>query len=346
MKRRLAETPRLIRVGALSGIGEVLKRRGIDPNDVLADLGMHPDTLADDDLLMDPTELVTLLERCADVAQLSHFPLEVAATQDSTFLGTLGLLLQTAETIGEALNELSAYHHIHAQTSSWVLTTIEDEAVLEFHLEVPHMSARQRRLGVELALGQCCRGISNLSEAGIYPAHVNVHFSRGKSASHYERFFRSPVEWEAASDSLVYPLSVLDRRLARSNARFHEAIRSQLTRSDGIAESVVLVREVRTIIRSLLPTGQCNADRVSRCLGFDKRTLQRHLRRDAGTTYWALLDKVRFESVEHYLENSEFSLKQVSEVAGYSDPSNFASAFRKRYGCSPRQWRAKHAAHP
>ena len=35
-------------------------------------------------------------------------------------------------------------------------------------------------------------------------------------------------------------------------------------------------------------------------------------------------------------------MTQLAYVAGYTDTSNFARAFQKRFGMSPRQWRDEH----
>jgi AraC-like DNA-binding protein len=75
----------------------------------------------------------------------------------------------------------------------------------------------------------------------------------------------------------------------------------------------------------------------------DKRTLQRYLREESDTTYQVLLDEVRFDMVENYLRDSSMPMTQLAYVAGFTDASNFARAFRQRYGVSPRKWREEHS---
>ncbi len=84
----------------------------------------------------------------------------------------------------------------------------------------------------------------------------------------------------------------------------------------------------------------------ARILKCTKRTLQRYLREEANTTYQSLLDEVRFDLVQQYLRNSYMPVTQIAYVAGFSDPSNFARAFRKRQGLSPRAWRLKYQDRP
>jgi AraC-like DNA-binding protein len=93
-----------------------------------------------------------------------------------------------------------------------------------------------------------------------------------------------------------------------------------------------------------LPTADYSLERIAQCYACDKRTLQRYLRDEADTNYQTLLDDVRFDLVQQYLRDSQMPVTQLTYVAGFSDPSNFARAFRKRFGMSPKQWREKHGA--
>jgi AraC-like DNA-binding protein len=67
--------------------------------------------------------------------------------------------------------------------------------------------------------------------------------------------------------------------------------------------------------------------------------VQRYLHDQADTTFQALLDDVRFELVTQYLRDSRMTVTQLAYVAGFTDPSNFTRAFRKRFGITPRRWR-------
>ncbi len=40
----------------------------------------------------------------------------------------------------------------------------------------------------------------------------------------------------------------------------------------------------------------------------------------------------------HLLENTEYTITEISTLLGYSDPSHFARAFRRRAGVSSREY--------
>jgi AraC-like DNA-binding protein len=134
---------------------------------------------------------------------------------------------------------------------------------------------------------------------------------------------------------VLLPAGALELALSGSNPSLHEAMRLQLD-TGGAASRV---QEIRTILRSLLPTGSYGLEQVARYYACDKRTVQRYLRDQADTTFQALLDDVRFDLVMQYLRDSRMTVTQLAYVAGFTDASNFTRAFRKRFGITPRRWR-------
>jgi AraC-like DNA-binding protein len=70
------------------------------------------------------------------------------------------------------------------------------------------------------------------------------------------------------------------------------------------------------------------------------RTLKRRLA-DQGTSFSALLDEVRRDRATLLLRAGELSVDEIGARLGYSDPANFARAFRRWTGSSPRAFRRK-----
>ncbi len=336
--------PPLVRVGAVQGIDQALRHFGCNADAVFGDLDLDPRLFRDGDKLVGIPEIARLLEHCARVTGCRYLPFHLAEHQDPSFLGNLGLLLQTAATLGELLEELQLYHQIHIQGASWQLETRGKTASLNILSDASQLTGLQDRLVVELALAQAWSMSKLIAGMRIPLERVRVRSPAGPERREYQRFFRAPVAFGSDVDGLDLPIEVLDRPVLPGNRELHELVRQRVAGSTLCSAVPDLAGEVRTIVRYLLPTGQCSIERVARCYGCDKRTLQRCLRRQCNTTYQALLDAVRFEMVTGYLRDTNISITQVADVAGYTDNSNFARAFRQHFGVSPRQWRSRHAA--
>lgn len=85
-----------------------------------------------------------------------------------------------------------------------------------------------------------------------------------------------------------------------------------------------------------------NLDEVAAKLFVSPRTLRRHLSEES-TSFQDLVNNLRQEMAEDYLSSTTLSIAEISDLLNYSDPSNFANAFKKRSGLSPLQFREKSA---
>jgi AraC-like DNA-binding protein len=338
------ESEQLIRIGVLQNLDRVLLQFGLDAEAELAKLDMNAGMLRDGELLTHASNIGAVLEHCARVTGCPDFSLRLAAVQDMSLAGVLGLFVQTASTLGEALQEICQYNHVHhAQPVTWRLQDLGNAATFDIFLDAEGLSPQQYKLAVDLGVSQGYRMIKTLSEGRV---RLNqVRFRRGDDKTQgmqdYRLFFQAPIEFNAEADGLVLPAGSLDLPLVHPDAQMHEAVRQQIS-PIGTDGEVSLVQEVRAIIHSLLPTGDYSLERIARCYACDKRTLQRYLRDEADTTYQVLLDDVRFDLVQQYLRDSQMPMTQITYVAGFADPSNFARAFRKRFGMPPKQWREQH----
>lgn len=60
-----------------------------------------------------------------------------------------------------------------------------------------------------------------------------------------------------------------------------------------------------------------------------------------GCTFQGLLDEVRQRDAQRLLSDPKLAIKQVADAVGYADPANFARAFSKWTGLSPKAWRER-----
>lgn len=100
-------------------------------------------------------------------------------------------------------------------------------------------------------------------------------------------------------------LERLEKMLNYLNMRFTEVISLQ-----DLADQVHLSREV------------C-------CRLFKKMT---------GKTITGYLEEYRVNKSFSLVQSGQYSMTQITEMVGFSNPSRFASAFRKRFGCNPGEY--------
>ena len=83
----------------------------------------------------------------------------------------------------------------------------------------------------------------------------------------------------------------------------------------------------------MLPLGRCSVDKVAQHLGVDRRTVHRHLAR-SGETFSSLVDEVRAELAEGYLQGRRGRFADVADLLGFSQLSSFSRWHKRQSGFS------------
>lgn len=78
-------------------------------------------------------------------------------------------------------------------------------------------------------------------------------------------------------------------------------------------------------------------DMMARDAGINVNTLQRQFRQLKGTTVFEYQRGRRLVRAREALEREGVTVSQAAWIAGYSSAANFATAFRRRFGMTPRQ---------
>ena len=89
---------------------------------------------------------------------------------------------------------------------------------------------------------------------------------------------------------------------------------------------------------SMLPTGEVSIDKLAKDLGFNKRVVQRKLSAE-NTTYKALLNTVREEFAEKYLNDTNISTKEIAFLLGFEESNSFMRAFKRWTGKNVSEYR-------
>ena len=98
---------------------------------------------------------------------------------------------------------------------------------------------------------------------------------------------------------------------------------------------------LQRILITYLRDGYPSVDLAAEICQTSTRTLQRRLG-DCGLSFSCLVDRARFDLAARLLTETDASSLEIAFETGYEDPSNFARAFRRLSGCSPRAYRCRH----
>ena len=330
----------LTRSGVIQGFDQIVQEFGVDPEALLRSVDLDTALLDRDDYWIATRKIAELSARAAEACQCAHLGLLLAARTKTPWLGPIGAFLQTSTTVAEAIADYVSHNSIHAQGLDWGLQLHGEYAWLTVSFDLPGLSAFEFRQMSDHTLATAVQVIRQLSGGRCQPARVEFAYPAPAERGVYRRLLGMPVTFEAPANSVVIRAEDLNLPMEKSDREIHAALENFISSLELDARSE-LSAQVRTIIRRLLPTGQCRLDTVAACFACDKRTLQRHLEA-TGSSYRELLENTRLELAQQYLEDPRLSLAQIAEVTGYSDPANFTRAFRQHHGMTPSAWRKKH----
>ncbi len=83
---------------------------------------------------------------------------------------------------------------------------------------------------------------------------------------------------------------------------------------------------------------------LARTVGTNERRLSELFREQTGTTVFGYLREQRLLMAARLLVQTNIPVQDMAEQIGYSTSSNFITAFRARFGCSPRRYRTMNGA--
>lgn len=67
--------------------------------------------------------------------------------------------------------------------------------------------------------------------------------------------------------------------------------------------------------------------------------LSKYFKQKTGENFSDYLTRVKMQKAAELLKGFEYKTYEVSTMTGYTNPKNFARAFKKFYGCTPREYR-------
>jgi len=313
-------------------IWDALKVDGIDADALFREVGLDPRLLTDPDARYGMQKTVKLWVLAVDRTGDPCFGLTVAAQWHPTTWHALGYAWLASGTLEEALNRLVRYSSMITTAGAFLL----EERSSDFRLTVrAQQSEMPRPDAVEDAvlanIVHMCRVTYG---ADLNPLRVGFsHLGRGCRGKRRE-YFGSPVEYGCVAsgidfdkDSLRKPLPSANAALAHANDRI---IAEYLPRLElGTMES-----RVKTVLVSLLPSGEATEESLAASMNLSRSSLQRRLREE-GTTYRAVLQEVRCELAENMLLDGRKTLNEVSFLLGFADLSAFSRAFKRWTGMAP-----------
>ena len=330
-----------IRSAGLRGLRDEVTALGGDADRYAQAADLDPTALDSDDVLITDVAAATVLEVAARDLDRPDLGLRVAARQDISMLGSLAVAIQHSPTLGEALDCTSRYLFVHGGSLSVSLGPDPDGDPEVAGLRYGPATADGPVQGTDLGVGFTHRTITYLHHGPYGLVGVDLPYEPVAPRSVYEEFFGAPVRFGRSDRAAVLrvPTRLTAHRLAGVNDTLRQLALAYLAAQSPSPHTTTVAPRVRAAVQESLGTGPVEVPAVARLLTMHHRTLQRRLEAE-GTTFGAIVEEVRRETVHRLLTRTDLPLGQVSAMAGFAEQSTLSRAVRRWWGRSPRQVRA------
>ena len=322
-------------------VARALRLQGVDPLDVLEEVGIDGAKAANPDWRVSHTDFNRLMNRCVELTGEEAFGLLAAEQLQPQVLHALGLAWLASDTVYDGLRRLVRFGKLVSTTLDLDLREEGDLVHIDLgrHVDMDDFAFANR----DYAVGMVVR-MSQLT-VGEFLAPVGVAIERPlpTTPERWEYMLSSRVDFDAKCTTISWsradimePLVTGDPALARVNDE-----QTQAYLDSFLAQTTS--REVVDKIIERLPDGPPSQQQIAESMHVSNRTLQRKLK-DEGTSFMDLLQDTRLQLARKYLRQRNRSVVETSYLLGFSEPSTFSRAFKRWTGVAPAEFRDSAAA--
>ena len=327
-----------VRAATLIGYIPVASSVGLDPYEMLREARISPSFLENPENRHAADQVVDLLEESAARAQCDSFGLLMAKRRSFPSIGPLSLLLEHVPTVDDVIRALQHYRRLMNDVITLEYALGRDIALLQL-ISAPGLGKPQI---LDLTVGMGYRVLTEVSGKRWAPEVIHLTRAPPEDPSIFHRFFSAPVEFNSGFNGFSCSTGSLRAPTLAAEPTLADHARLLLDLLPLPEENAPISDNVRRAIALHLPSGRASLERVSGDMGMNPRTLQRLLAVES-TSFGALLNEVRRDLAQNYLESSTQSIETVSALLGYSCASSFSRWFMSEFGKSPSAWRQEAA---
>lgn len=331
----------LIRAASLRGFVPLVSELGGDPDRLLEQFGITPETLRDEDGLVSITAHDRMLDAAAAELDCPDLGLRLAERQDLTILGPVARAIRSSSTATEALGFAAQFLFVHSP----VLTISIDEdpwgrrGVIALIYRKELAESPYSPQAIELGLGLFYRVAVQLLGQSTGLRSVEVPHGPLSPVDRYLGFFGADVKFDRPAAALCVDRRTLDAAFDTADDEIHLAALDHLTGAYP-DPTLTTAGRVRRLVSESLPGRVPDLAEVAEALSLHPRTLQRHLVVD-GTTYGQVVDDLRRDRAHRLITTTRLTFIQIADLVGFAEQSTLSHAVRRWFGCSPGQLRQR-----
>lgn len=320
----------------------LMQERGHEAEAVLAGSQLTLAVLQDTRAQIEAWQYAMLLGRANSLEGDRGLAYELGLRSQVTKHGFVGFGLISCSTLRDAIAFSERYFQARVPAFRSSLSIEGAEVVVTLHETIP--LGPHRAFIMDLVAVELCSLFAKImdmdpAKQGWLSTICVPHAEPPAYARYRDRI--PPFRFGQPAVQIRFPARMLDEPIATA-----DPVSVQLA-IERLEQEMARQAQDHTTSSQVLARLVCRDQRypdigdMAEMLHVSERTLKRRLQAE-GTSYQVLLDQVRQRDAMRLLGNPALAVAEVAEAVGYTDPANFARAFARWTGLSPRDWRQRH----
>ncbi|MCW9010606.1 AraC family transcriptional regulator [Marinobacter sp.] len=327
-------------VAALRQYVRYADAKGIAVDPLFEKAGLKPEILNSDEGRIGGEQLQAFIHLLAEHTGNPVLGLETGDYVQPGSYSVLGYITMSCATLGEAVTRIAPYEKLVGDMGTTRLKMKGDSATLIWTCNFTDSVVWPQVVdNVFASWINYARWLADSTDA----TPLEVRLRRPSPGPEHEKAYalrwQCPVQFDAEEDSVTFAQTLLATRLRQPDPLLRKTLEahalSQLALLDTDTD---LTSKVKQSIQKQLAEGITRQDMVAEDLGMTSRTLQRKLSQE-GVSYQKLLDEVRQQMAEDYLQNTDMSIPDIALRLGYSETTSFHRKFKAATGKTPGDFR-------
>jgi AraC-like DNA-binding protein len=279
--------------------------------------------------------VIGFVNAAARAAGEPNLGLLIAPAMNAANYGSFGRYVLGADTLGQSIERAIAALRYHSTDDRMSVAIVGNEARYNY------VFALAGHAGYNMIASAAAGVLLSVLRAYLpcdwRPLRIELNIDRPRQTGLFEDLFQCPVMFNAPAVTVVierHHWSAVPHCASWPMVTIEDVARD---RPGGAPRGLLDV--VMEQIRAQVLTGSVSIERAARPMGTSVRTLQRELDR-LGTDFRSLTNAARIQRAIELIRHTNGSITRVSAEMGYSSPANFARAFQKVTGRTPREFRS------
>ncbi len=334
MQNTDSKDPHII-AGWLNAVAQALDARHLDSKAIFAGAGIDLVAARNPIARFPAAAMTRVYELAQSATDDPAFGLSIAEYVHPTSLHALGFSLLASSTLDSFCRRVVRYFRLVSTNAECQM----ERTASEYRLVMMPTIDRDQYCPQDAWVATLVRFIREIYQPDFAPQAVGLRRPRPRhKVQQFERFFGTEVQFGCEDNRVVFDprdmeieLPAANAELARQNDQVVVSLIARMDRDDIIAR-------VRALFVELLPSGECDKEKVAAQLNMSERSLQSKLAA-RNTSYRNLLNETRQELAVQYISQGLHSVSEVTYLLGFADISSFSRAFRSWSGVSPSEYR-------